>query len=290
MRSTQQGSWRSISFGPGTAFPVSEIEGIDDLPEVRNFDYPRPQVDGDWSGTDILAPRKIVLTLGIQGDSPTDLEAKRKTCLLSLGPSRRAAEPLFLTDGRLVYAKLRKSRLPTDMRQDWRLGEIFLEFYCSDPRIYTGDLQTATLIAGGARLTGRTYPRGYVAASGAPNLVNGTGPGWTYPAASQIVSEKQIKNSGNIDAPVDAVFTGPLLNPQLEVVGSSIFPITVSLGATDVLKVTRDYHMLLNGVERRDLIAVSADWPVVPPGTWTLRLFAQSGTGNCQVTTRSATL
>jgi hypothetical protein len=290
MRSTQKGSWREISFGPGTPFPVSEIEGIDDLPEVRTFDIDRPQIDGDWSGTDILAPRRIILTLGIQGDSAVDLEAKRRACLLSLGPSRRATEPLFLTDGRLVYAKLRSSKIPSDMTQDWRLGEIHLLFYCPDPRIYTGDLQSATLIAGGARLTGRTYPRGYKTGSGAPNLVNGVGPGWTYPPASQIVSEDQITNTGNVPAPMDIVLTGPLLNPQIEVVGESIFPITVSLSASDVLRITRDYHMTLNGVERRDLIAVGAEWPVLPPGTWTLRLFAQSGTGNCQITTRSATL
>jgi len=48
--------------------------------------------------------------------------------------------------------------------------------------------------------------------------------------------------------------------------------------------------VILNGVERRDLIGVGAQWPVIPPGTWTIRLFAQSGNGTCLATTQSALL
>ena len=57
-----------------------------------------------------------------------------------------------------------------------------------------------------------------------------------------------------------------------------------------MLQVTRDYHVLLNGVERRDLIGIGAQWPVIPNGTWTIRIFAQSGNGTCFVQTQSANL
>jgi Phage tail protein len=288
MRSTQQGQWRELFYGPGTDYPLSEIVGIDDMAPIRTADVPRPQIDGDWTGTDLVAPRTIVMTLGIRGRDALDLEAKRKAAMFRLSPSRRDTERLVLTDGRIVYAKLRRYSMPTDMGYDWRIGEIHLEFYCPDPRVYTGDSQSATLIAGGARLTGRTYKRGYTAASGAPNYV--APKGWQYPPGSQIVSQAQLTNTGNVPAPVDCTLTGPLLNPAIEVVGKSLFPINVSLGATDVLRVTRDYHVILNGVERRDLIGIGAQWPVIPPGTWTIRLFAQSGNGTCFVTTQSAVL
>lgn len=286
MRSTQPGQWRTFSFGPGTAYPVTEIDGIDALPDIQAADVDRPQTDGAWSGTDQVSPRLITLSLGIQGSDPADLEAKRKAALYVLGPSRKAVERLVLTDGRMVYGKLRKSAMPTDMGADWQLGDIHLQFFCPDPRVYTGDLQSVTLTAGGARLTGRTYPRGYQ--SGIPNFI--APKGWQYPPTTQVISAGQLTNTGNVPAPCDCTLTGPLLNPAIEVVGQTWFPITVSLGATDVLRVTRDYHVILNGVERRDLIGVGAQWPVIPTGTWTIRLFAQSGNGTCFVQTQSANL
>jgi hypothetical protein len=258
------------------------------MPDIRNADIARPQTDGDWTGTDQVAPRTVVMTLGIQGTGPTDLEAKRKAAMFQLSPSRTVTERLVLTDGRQVYGKLRRYVMPTDMGADWRLGEIHLEFYCPDPRVYTGDNQATTLIAGAGRLTGRTFPRGYTLASGAPNY---TAPkGWTYPPASQVISEARLTNTGNVPAPCDCLLRGVLQNPRIEVVGVSQFPLVVSLGATDILQVTRDYHLLLNGVERRDLLGVGAEWPAIPPGTWTIRLFAQSGSGSCDILMQSANL
>jgi hypothetical protein len=288
MRSTQPGQWRSLIFGPGTAYPVTEIDGIDALPDIEAADVDRPQIDGAWTGTDQVSPRVITLSLGIRGDSPADLETKRRAALLLLGPSRKAVERLVLTDGRIVYGKLRRSSMPSDMGNDWRLGDIHLQFWCPDPRVYTGLPQSAVLVAGGARLTGRTYKRGYTLASGAPNYV--APKGWQYPPASQMVGQASMVNYGNVGAPVDCQLSGPLLNPAIEVVGHTLFPINVSLGSTDVLLVTRDYHVILNGVERRDLIGIGAQWPVIPPGTWTIRLFAQSGNGTCYVATQSAYL
>lgn len=288
MRSTQQGQWRNLFYGPGTDYPVSEIAGIDDMPDIRTADVPRPQSDGDWSGTDQVAPRTVVMTLGIRGTSPADLEAKRKAAMFQLSPSRRITERLILTDGRQVYGKLRRYAMPTDMGADWRIGSVVMEFYCPDPRVYTGDNQAVTLIAGTGRLSGRTYVRGYTAASGAPNYV--APKGWQYPPASQIISEARLTNSGNVPAPCDCTMQGVLLNPRIEVVGVSQFPLTVSLGTTDVLQVTRDYHLLLNGVERRDLLGTGAEWPAIPPGTWTIRLFAQAGAGSCNVFMQSANL
>jgi hypothetical protein len=288
MRSTQQGQWRNLFFGPGTAYPVTDITGVDDMAPIRTSDLDRPQMDGTWTGTDQVDARTIVMSLGIQGSSPIDLEAKRKAILYQMSPSRRTTERLILTDGRQVYGKLRRSAMPSDMGADWRLGEIHLEFYCPDPKVYTGDLQSVTLIAGAGRLTGRTYKRGYTLTSGAPNYV--APKGWQYPPASQVVSEGQLTNTGNVAAPCDCILQGVLLNPRIEVVGISQFQLTVSLGPSDVLQVTRDFHLLLNGVERRDLLGPGAQWPAIPPGTWTIRLFAQSGTGNCRVTTQSANL
>lgn len=276
MRTTQAGSWRGLGFGLGTAYPVTKIEGIDDLPEVRTLDVDRPQTDGAWTAIDLLKPRKIVMGLGIRGSSGLDLEAKRAAARGQLYVSR-TPEALMLADGRLVYAKLRKAAMPSDMAADWRLGEILLEFYCADPRIYSGVEQNVTLVAGAIRTDGRHYPRVY--------------PSWAYPAFLPSISDGTLTNAGNADAPTQWVISGPLSGPiTCEVVGRSIFTISTDLGAADVLTVTRDQNLLLNGVTRRDLIAVGAAWPMVPPGTWTVRLTARIGGGSAVVTMRSATL
>ena len=78
MRSTQQGQWRQFFFGPGTAYPVTAIEGIDALSGIRTVDIDRPQQDGNWTGTDQVDARTIILSLGIQGTDPADVACETR--------------------------------------------------------------------------------------------------------------------------------------------------------------------------------------------------------------------
>ena len=276
MRTTQAGNWRGLGFGLGTHYPVVAIEGADDLPAVRTYDVDRPQTDGAWTGADLLSPRKISMTLGIRGTTGPDLESRRLSARLQLGVSR-VPELLTLPNGSVVYAKLRRAGMPSDMTADWRLGEIILEFYCADPRLYAAAEQSVSLVAGAIRTDGRHYPRHY--------------PAWAYPAFLPSISDGNLTNGGNTDAPTEWVITGPLSAPiTCEVVGHSILTINANLTAGDTLTVTRDQNLLLNGITRRDLIAVGAVWPWVPPGMWTVRLTARIGGGSAVVTMRSATL
>lgn len=276
MRTTQAGNWRGLGFGLNTAYPVVAIEGVDDLPPVRAFDVDRPQTDGAWTGTDLLSPRKITMTLGIRGTNGADLESRRLSARLQLGVSR-VPELLTLPNGSVVYAKLRRAAMPSDMGHDWRLGEIITEFFCADPRLYAAAEQSVHLVAGAIRSDGRHYPRHY--------------PAWTYPAWLPSISDGQLTNGGNVEAPTQWTIVGPLSGPiTAEVVGRSIFTINADLLASDTLVLTRDQNLLLNGITRRDLIAVGAAWPVVPPSMWTVRLTARIGGGSATVTMRSATL
>lgn len=289
MRSTQPGTWRTLTYGPGTRYPVTRIEGIDDLPDVRTADVARPQRDGSWSGPDYLEPRVIDLGLGIQADDGVDLEARRQTIKASLGPSR-TPETLVLTDGRVVYAKLRKSAILSDMSYDWRLGDVVLQFYCADPRVYGSDYQLVNLIAGTPRVDGRTYIRAYTLANAPPNLAPPSGPGWSFPQTTQTVASGTVINNGNVDAPVDVTITGTLQTPIIEVVGVSTTQLNITLASGDVLKLTRDWQILLNDIPRRDLLAIGSNFPMIPPGTWTVRLSSRGGTGSATVEIRSASL
>lgn len=287
MRTTTQGQWRDLVFGLHTWYPVTSVEGVDDLPAVRGYDTPKPQTDGDWSGIDTLGSRVIKLGLGIVATTGDELESRRMAARAQLTKSA-APEVLRLSDGRCVYAKLRKSAIPSDMGADWSIGDIFLEFYCSDPRVYDPQEQIIELIAGVPRVDGRQYSRGYVGPNPAiPNLAV-PGPGWSFPQSSQPVSEGQLTNTGNTPAPVTVTMYGTLLQPVIEIVGHSLLRLIVDLGASDVLQITRDQAIILNGTPRRDLVAPGAVWPEVPPGTWTVRLSTNAGGGRATIAMRSA--
>jgi hypothetical protein len=253
---------------------------------VRTSDVARPQYDGDWSGPDYLEARVINMGLGIQADDGPDLEARRVAARQALLPTRNE-DVLTLTDGRIVYAKLRKAQMPTDMEYDWRLGDIAMQFYCADPRVYGSDYQNIALIAGAPRVGGRTYYRGYQ--SGAPNYV--APKGWQYPSTVQTVASGTIVNNGNVPSPLTITITGTALDtPAIEVVGYATITLNLVVQTGDVLVITRTQQILLNGVARRDVLAVGSTFPVCPPGTWTVRLNSKGGTGAAQVEMRSASV
>ena len=287
MRTTTQGQWRGLVFGLNTVYPVTLVEGVDDLPPIRTHDLPKPQTDGDWTVRDTVGARTITLGLGIVAANGPDLEVKRQEAKAHLTRSL-VEEVLRLSDGRVAYAKLRKAAVPSDLGYDWSIGELLLEFYCPDPRIYGTDEQVIELLAGAPREDGRQFSRGYVGPNpGIPNLAV-PGPGWSYPQTIQPVSEGQLTNSGNTPAPTEVTLYAPLSTPVVEIVGHTSMRLNVDLTGSDVLVVTRNHQIVLNGVPRRDLLAPGATWPEIPPGTWTVRLSTTTGGGRAVVRMRSA--
>ncbi|MGW1433372.1 phage distal tail protein [Streptomyces sp. NPDC002431] len=162
--------WGPLTFGPGTPYMVTAIEGLDDMPDIRAEDVPRPDQHGDYTGPDYTGPRVIQLGLGLRGQDPDDLRALTLALRAATQPQRQPAPLQLLDQGTLVYGKVRKRSLPYDADYLWRLGTAALEIYCADPYLYGVEEQTATTTAY-SPAAGRAYPLTYAGVQPGQNLV-----------------------------------------------------------------------------------------------------------------------
>lgn len=152
--------WGDLTFGPGTPYTVTALEGLDDMPEIRADDLERPQQHGDYTGPDFTGPRVVQLRLGVRGETPDDLRALTLALRAATQPQRQPEQLRFLDQGALVWAKVRRRSMPYAAEYLWRIGDAALELYCADPYVY-GLEEKAAWTAAYSPSAGRTYPLVY---------------------------------------------------------------------------------------------------------------------------------
>ncbi|MFF7313339.1 phage distal tail protein [Streptomyces sp. NPDC008137] len=163
--------WGDLTFGPGSPYSVTAIEGLDDLPGIRSEDVERPGQHGDYTGPDYTGPRTVQLKLGLRGETPDDLRALSIALRNATQPQRQPAPLQFLDQGILVWGKVRKRNIPYDAEYLWRIGDAALELYCADPYLYGLEEKSASTAAYSPS-AGRSYPLVYAGAGAAVrNLV-----------------------------------------------------------------------------------------------------------------------
>ncbi|WP_329592110.1 phage tail family protein [Streptomyces sp. NBC_01362] len=163
--------WGPLTFGPGSPYMVTAIDGVDDMPEIRAEDIPRPDQHGDYTGPDTTGARVIQLGLGLRADSPDELRKLTLALRAATQPQRQPAPLQFLDWDTLVYGKVRKRNIPYDAEYLWRTGTAALEVYCADPYLYSLNEYSASTTAY-SPAAGRTYPLVYSGAGpAARNLV-----------------------------------------------------------------------------------------------------------------------
>lgn len=244
--------WGALSFGPGSRYHVTAIEGLDDLPDIRSDDMERPGQHGDYTGPDYTGPRVIQLGLGLRADSPDELRDLVLALRAATQPQRQPDALRLVDQGTLVYGKVRRRSIPYDAENLWRTGTAALELYCADPHLYGLDERSATTTAY-SPATGRTYP-----------LVRPR----AYGAAGQS-GRLTATNSG--DAPAYPVLRvdGPVANPSIEQTNSGAsITIDATLGDGEYLLIdTRTRAVLYMGTSpRRSWLRSGAMWPVLQPG------------------------
>ena len=155
--------WGDLTFGPGSPYAVTGIEGLDDLPAIRSEDVDRPGQHGDYTGPDYTEARTVQLKLGLRGESPDDLRALSIALRNATQPQKQPAPLQFLDQNVLVWAKVRKRAIPYDAEYLWRIGDAALELYCADPYLYGLEEKTASTTAYSPS-AGRSYPLAYLGA------------------------------------------------------------------------------------------------------------------------------
>jgi hypothetical protein len=163
-------AWGDLTFGPGSRYHVTTIVGLDDLPDIRPEDVPRPGQHGDYTGPDTTGARVVQLGLSLIADTPDELREMTLALRNATQPQTVPAPLAFLDQGMLVYGKVRRRSIPYDAEHLWRTGTAALEVYCADPYLYGLDEQMASTSAY-SPAAGRTYPLAYSGVAPATNLV-----------------------------------------------------------------------------------------------------------------------
>lgn len=152
--------WGDLTFGPGSRYHVTAIEGLDDLPDIRSEDMERPGQHGDYTGPDYTGARVIQLGLGLRADSPDELRDLTLALRAATQPQRQPEAMRLLDQDTLVYGKIRRRNIPYDAEHLWRTGSAALELYCADPYLYGLEEHSASTTAY-SPAAGRTYPLAY---------------------------------------------------------------------------------------------------------------------------------
>lgn len=245
--------WGDLTFGPGTPYAVTALEGLDDLPEIRSQDVDRPGQHGDYTGPDWTGARVVQLGLGLHADSPDGLRELSLALRNATQPQRQPAPLQFLDQGVLVYGKVRKRSIPYDAEHLWSIGDAALELYCADPYLY-GLIEQSASTSAYSPSAGRTYPMvhprtyGSAGTSGRISAVNG-GASSAYPVLR---------------------LDGPVANPAVEqVTTGGILTLDATLQAGEYLIIdTRSRAVLFMGTSpRRSWVRAGSAWPLLQPGS-----------------------
>ncbi|MEU3962925.1 hypothetical protein AB0F42_24485 [Streptomyces buecherae] len=245
--------WGGLVFGPGSAYHVSQIEGVDDMPEVRQDDMDREGSHGAYTGPDYVGARVVQLGLTMVADSPDGLRALTLALRAATQPQVTPA-PLQLLDwDMLVYAKVRRRSVPYDAEHLWRSGTAAIELYCADPYLYSLEERSATTQAY-APAAGRVYPLLF------PRTYGSAG------TSGRI----QAVNAGSAPSYPVLRIDGPVINPQVEQVNTGatlLIDATLQPGEYLVID-TRTRAVLLQGTApRRQWVRAGSKWPILQPGS-----------------------
>ena len=272
--------YNGLLLGSGTVYEVRQVSGIEDLPDVRTSDTPRPSDHGMFAGNDFAAGRTVEVDLEVTGTSDVSFRTS-VDALAAVTAFRQTELPLtFRLPGgvdKRIYVRPRRRALPVSLDYFFRIAPTTIQFYASDPRIYA-DSETSLSLSLPTSTGGLTFP-----------IV------WPISWGTATSGTAQAVNAGTFATRPVVTFTGPLTAPSIEnVTTGQTFRMasTFELLAGETLVVDFDSRtVLLNGTASRySSVASNSQWWELPPGNSDIRLGATSGSGSATVTFRSAWL
>jgi phage-related protein len=277
--------------GTNSPYQILSVEGLEDLPAIRNQDDNRGYSDGMFTGRDFLSGRNLLITIQITGNSNYSMTQNVNTLQANLKPQQQGTGILqFQIPGsnlQRVNARVRRRSLRIDPDFTYGRSIAIYEFFAPDPRRYDDTLQTTDLVLGSLS-TGRIYNRVYSATATPGGNPFETGMSFLGGAASANL----IKNDGYVTTYPTITIYGPATNPVVyNVTDGAKLNINYTLVETDVLILDTDFRTVtLNGVSRRAILDNNSTWFGANSGT-SYYTFTASGTTastSCVVSWRSA--
>lgn len=286
-------AFNDFEFGGGNSvYQILTIDGLEDLPVIRNQDDNRGYQDGMWTGRDFLSGRTLVFTMTVRGDNNNSMNYYLNRLQENLVPQQQGTGLLqFQLPGsalQRINARVRRRAIQINPDYSSGMATATYEFFCPDPRYYD-DTELTTDLVNATAVAGRTYNRVYTeppnavannpyisgmyfgGGAGAPNLITNNGWTTTYPLIT---------------------IEGPAINPRITNVTAGLYlQIDTTLGTGDTLVLNTDLRTVtLNGISRRSLLNNASTWFAAPPGTSYYTFTATGTTGNtsCVISWRSA--
>jgi len=285
-------AFNDFEFGGGNSvYQIMTVDGLEDLPVIRNQDDNRGYQDGMWTGRDFLSGRTLTFSIIVLGDSNNSMQENLNKLQAALVPQQQGTGLLQFQlpgdDLQRINARVRRRAIQVNTDYSSGRATVLYEFFCPDPRYYDDQLKTTDL-TNAINVAGRTYNRVYT--STATNPANPDATGMSYGAGS--TSANLITNNGWTTTYPTITITGPAINPKVTDVTNGYFLlIDGTIGTNDTLVFNTDYRTVtLNGVNRRALLNNSSTWFAAPPGTsyYTFLTTGTDGDTSCVVSWRNA--
>lgn len=286
-------AFNDFEFGGGDSpYQILSVDGLEDLPVIRNQDDNRGYQDGMWTGRDFLSGRTIVMSMYVFGDVNNSMQTNLNTLQANLVPQQSGTGLLqFQLPGnslQRINARVRRRALQINIDYSQGRALATYEFFCPDPRYYDDTLKSTNLSGSTAGTLGRTYNRVYT--SPAQPGANPLETGMYFGGGSTSVN--LITNDGWTTTYPTITITGTAINPRINNLTTGQFlKFNCTLAVTDTMVIDTNYRTItINNVSRRAVLDNNSSWFAAPPGT-SVYTFLATGTDSntsCVVSWRNA--
>lgn len=242
-------------------------------PAIKTNRMDKPASRGAIIGSEHPAARVVTLAGRMSApDAPTMRNAEDQ--LLGICADSSTLYPITCTDERgltlTALCKLDGEILFTPVAAS--TADFSIQLVCPDPRKFAQNPTVVTAGLQAATVGGVTYPVGYPVNYGTPG----------------ISGSLTLPNAGTAEADIIFTIQGPVTNPMLADprTGNTVTYMS-ALAANDQLVInTQTGRVLLNGVDRRSLLAVTK-WPRISKNDTLQLVFSSSNGSDTGVVTAS---
>lgn len=256
---------------------LAALSGLD-MPGVRTGDEPRASAHGMIRGDWWHEGRTVVMEMVLEATDATALAtrvAEVTGAFVVTSDERPLVWQLPGESQRRILARCRRRAHVVDIDYLAGVAHVAVEMASTDPRIYAA------------------------AASSASTTLATSGGGLSFPATAPFVfgsstssSVMSCPNAGTFATPWTATLTGPLVAPELVLVGSGLrlsFP-SASLAAGEQLMIDSAARTVLLGgtASRYGWLAQPAGWFDLAAGANSVQLLGASGAGGVSMSWRAA--
>jgi hypothetical protein len=233
---------------------VTQVIGLDSAP-FRTAQRDHEGTDGDFIDAEFESGRDLLLSGTIYAD-PDNMESYLDSLLVNYAPSRTLVPFYFKAPGvneRLLMVKPLGIKYDWDMLRRTGAAAFQIAMHAEDPRKYSSNLNTQTMLSGSTIVTGRAYNKSY---------------NYGYGSIITVPDTVIVTNGGNREAPAIITINGPVQLPTIvnDTAGKTL-QFNITMTNTDVLVIDLLNHsVILNGSVSRRGTLVNPDWFLLAKG------------------------